>query len=172
MYPRLIDHETTKKLPDVVGMRKNVFWLDHQNMEESPDADRHQKSRSNDWEVDMTHAPVRHIVRQGVYNSSDIAVLTPYTGQLQKLRTKMRSDFEIVLSDRDEETLARDGFDEDTAATEEAQTNVGNRRKPLEKKKLSDLLRIATVDNFQGEESKIIIISLVRSNKENNMECI
>jgi len=166
MYPRLIDHETTKKLPDVVGMRKNVFWLDHQNMEESPDADRHQKSRSNDWEVDMTHALVRHIVRQGVYNSSDIAVLTPYTGQLQKLRTKMRSDFEIVLSDRDEETLARDGFDEDTAATEEAQTNAGNRRKPLEKKKLSDLLRIATVDNFQGEESKIIIISLVRSNKE------
>lgn len=166
IYPRLIDHETTKKLPDVVGMRKNVFWLDHQNMEESPDADRHQKSRSNDWEVDMTHALVRHVVRQGVYNSSDIAVLTPYTGQLQKLRTKMRSDFEIVLSDRDEETLARDGFDEDTAATEEAQTNAGNRRKPLEKKKLSDLLRIATVDNFQGEESKIIIISLVRSNKE------
>jgi hypothetical protein len=32
----------------------------------------------------------------------------------------MRSDFEIVLSDRDEETLARDRFDEDTAATEEA----------------------------------------------------
>ncbi|CZS92503.1 uncharacterized protein RAG0_03111 [Rhynchosporium agropyri] len=166
IYPRLIDHETTKKLPDVVGMRRNVFWLDHQNMEESPDADRHQKSRSNDWEVDMTYALVRHIVRQGVYNSSDIAVLTLYTGQLQKLRTKMRSDFVIVLSDRDEETLARDGFDEDTAATEEAQINAGNRRKPLEKKKLSDLLRIATVDNFQGEESKIIIISLVRSNKE------
>ncbi|KFZ23214.1 hypothetical protein V502_02305 [Pseudogymnoascus sp. VKM F-4520 (FW-2644)] len=151
IYPRLIDHETTKKLPDVVGMRKNVFWLDHQNMEESPDADRHQKSRSNDWEVDMTYALVRHIVRQGVYNSSDIAVLTPYTGQLQKLRTKMRGDFEIVLSDRDEETLARDGFNEDTAATEEAQTSSGNRRKPLEKKKLSELLRIATVDNFQGE---------------------
>lgn len=166
VYPRLIDHETTKNLPDVVGMRKNVFWLDHQNMEESPDTDRHQKSRSNDWEVDMTHALVRHIVRQGVYNSSDIAVLTPYTGQLQKLRTKMRNNFEIVLSDRDEETLARDGFNEDTTTTEEGQKSSENRRKPLEKKKLSELLRIATVDNFQGEESKIIIISLVRSNKE------
>jgi hypothetical protein len=98
IYPRLIDHETTKNLPDVVGMRKNVFWLDHENMEEVPDADRHQKSRSNDWEVDMTHALVRHIVRQGVYRSSDIAVLTLYIGHLQKLRTKMRSDFEIVLS--------------------------------------------------------------------------
>lgn len=78
----------------------------------------------------------------------------------------MKMDFEIVLSDRDEETLARYGFDEDAAAIEEPQTSAGIRRKPLEKKKLSDLLRIATVDNFQGEESKIIIISLVRSNKE------
>lgn len=166
IYPHLIDHETTKNLPNVVGMRKNVFWLDHENMEEVADADRHQKSRSNDWEVDMTHALVRHIVRQGVYRSSDIAVLTPYTGQLQKLRTKMRNDFEIILSDRDEETLARDGFNEETVATEEGQISTENRRKPLQRKKLSELLRIATVDNFQGEESKIIIISLVRSNKE------
>jgi superfamily I DNA and/or RNA helicase len=135
-------------------------------MKEVPNADRHQKSRSNNWEVDITHALVRYIVRQGVYNSSDIAVLTPYMGQLQKLRTKMQSDFEIVLSDWDEETLARDGFNEETTTTEEDQTSIGNRQKPLEKKKLSEFLRIATVDNFQGEESKIIIISLVRSNKE------
>ena len=85
IYPRLIDYGTIKNLPDVVGMRKNVFWLDYKNMEEGPDADLHQKSRSNDWEVDMTHALVRHMVRQGVYSSSDIAVLIPYTGQLQKL---------------------------------------------------------------------------------------
>ncbi|KFX96758.1 hypothetical protein O988_05185 [Pseudogymnoascus sp. VKM F-3808] len=165
-YPRLIDNETTKNLPDVVGMRKNVFWLDHKNMEEASDADRNQTSRSNDWEVDMTHALVRHIVRQGVYSSSDIAVLTPYTGQLQKLRTKMRRNFEIVLSDRDEETLATDGLNEEIAASEEYQTSTANRQKPLRKKRLSEFLRIATVDNFQGEESKIIIISLVRSNKE------
>jgi hypothetical protein len=46
----------------------------------------------------------------------------------------MRSDFEIVLSDRDEETLARDGFNEETAAAEEDQTSTGNRRKPLERR--------------------------------------
>lgn len=165
IYPRLVDHETTRNLPDVVGMRKNVFWLDHENLEEASNADRHQKSHSNDWEVDMTHALVRHIVRQGVYSSDDIAVLTPYTGQLQKLRAKMRNDFEIVLSDRDEERLARDGFNEEKTLLEDDQTILGNRRKPLEKKKLSELLRISTVDNFQGEESKIIIVSLVRSNK-------
>jgi hypothetical protein len=166
IYPSLVDHDITKTLPDVVGMRKNVFWLDHHNNEEGQQADMHQKSHSNVWEVEMTHALVRHIVRQGVYSSSEIAVLTPYTGQLQKLRTKMRSDFEIVLSELDQELLAKDGFDvEDPLSDKEQQINQSSsNRKPLQKKKLSELLRVATVDNFQGEEAKIILVSLVRSN--------
>jgi hypothetical protein len=165
VYPRLIDHETTKHLPAVVGMRRNVFWLDHESIE-GPSADRHQRSHSNIWEAEMTHALVRHIVRQGVYSSSDIAVLTLYTGQLQKLREKMRNDFEIVLSEGDQETLARDGFNEETTLPEGEQANSGSGRKPLEKKKLSEMLMVGTVDNFQGEEAQIIIVSLVRSNKE------
>ena len=168
LYPRLLDHESTKSLPDVVGMRKNVFWLDHDKFEESSRADHQQKSHSNLWEVDMTHALVRHIVRQGVYSSTDIAVLTPYTGQLQKLRAKMRNDFEIVLSERDEETLMKEGFHDEEPIPETdqkgSQPNAG--LKPLERRQMSELLRIATVDNFQGEEAKVVIVSLVRSNKE------
>lgn len=38
--------------------------------------------------------------------------------------------------------------------------------KSLKKKQLTEMLRLATVDNFQGEEAKIVIVSLVRSNKE------
>ena len=168
IYPRLIDHDTTKALPNVVGMRKNLYWLDHDNMEEGSHEDVHQKSHSNNWEVEMVHALVRHIVRQGEYSSTDIAVLTPYTGQLQKLRVKMRNDFEIVLSDRDQETLIKDGFDAADAVsdTDQPDSRVKLRSKPLQKKQMSDLLRVATVDNFQGEEAKVVIISLVRSNKE------
>jgi hypothetical protein len=166
LYPRLIDHASTKALPEVIGMRKNVFWLDHDNMEDGASEDVNQKSHSNLWEVEFVHALVRHIVRQGVYKSIDIAVLTPYTGQLQKLRAKMRSDFEIVLSERDEDLLAKEGFiDEGVVPESEHSVNqLASSRKPLERKKLSDLLRLSTADNFQGEEAKIIIISLVRSN--------
>jgi hypothetical protein len=94
-------------------------------------------------------------------------VLTPYTGQLQKLQAKMCSDFEIVLSERDEDLLAKEGFiDEEVVLESEYSVNqLASRRKPLQRKKLSDLLRLSTADNFQGEEAKIIIISLVRSNK-------
>lgn len=168
LYSRLLDHDSIKYLPDVVGMRKNVFWLDHDNLEEGTREDQQQRSQSNLWEVDMTHALVRHVLRQGIYSSTDIAVLTPYTGQLQKLRAKMRNDFEIVLSERDQETLMKEGFHTEEATSEAAQMsgqlNAG--MKPLERKKMSELLRIATVDNFQGEEAKVVILSLVRSNKE------
>jgi hypothetical protein len=92
----------------------------------------------------MTHALVRHIVRQGVYDSSDIAVLTPYTGQLQKLRKKMRGDFEIVLSERAQETLTRDRFSEESAHTTDDEKPHTVTPKALEKKKLSDMLRKGT----------------------------
>lgn len=164
IYSKLQDHTSTTKLPDVIGMRQNVFWLDHTKFEAESDTNAQiTKSKSNLWEVEMVHALVRHIIRQGIYKSDEIAVLTPYTGQLQKLRAAMRSDFEICLSDRDKEALENDGFAIDDGVTQ-AREASGHQGKPLEKKQLSELLRIATVDNFQGEEAKIIIVSLVRSN--------
>ncbi|CAN9481105.1 unnamed protein product [Alternaria alternata] len=172
IYDKLKDHASTIDLPDVVGLRHNVFWLDHTNLENEKDSDVHNtKSKSNLWEVKMVHALVRHVVRQGVYKSDDIAVLTPYTGQLQKLRAAMRSDFEICLSDRDKEALERDGFAVDSDSSPDVATpdHESHQGKPLEKKQLSELLRIATVDNFQGEEAKIIIVSLVRSNERQNV---
>ena len=166
LYPAIQDHSSTRNLADVVGMRKNLFWLDHDRLEDDACSEMHHKSHSNAWEAAMVHALVRHIVRQGVYSSSDIAVLTPYTGQLQKLRAAMRSDFEIVLSDRDQDALDRDGFEPTALSSDEDPTeSVSIQRKgALAKKKLSELLRVATVDNFQGEEAKVVIVSLVRSN--------
>ncbi|KAL2838452.1 hypothetical protein BJY01DRAFT_258037 [Aspergillus pseudoustus] len=161
IYEKLVDHDSVKNLPSVVGMGKNVFWLDHENLEDAVDQELRGASKSNAWEVGMTHALVRHIVRQGVYESKDIAVLTPYVGQLQKLRAALQNDFEIVLSDRDQETLVREGRN---VASSKDQGHAN-----MQKKSMSELLRIATVDNFQGEEAKVVIISLVRSNKDNQV---
>jgi hypothetical protein len=172
IYEKLLDHPSTIDLPNVVGLRQNVFWLDHTHLEDAGEMDvQHSRSKSNSWEVQMVHALVRHVVRQGTYKSSDIAVLTPYTGQLQKLRAAMRSDFEIVLSERDQEALENDGFKLEESQPGHAQVTATAEHggKPLERKQLSELLRVATVDNFQGEEAKVVIISLVRSNKKRNV---
>jgi len=160
VYPKLQDHECVKDLPSVVGMRDNLFWLDHSYPEDSKDDGTRVKSHSNPWEVAMAAALVRHLVRQGEYKSTDIALLTPYTGQLQKLRAALSNDFEVFLSDRDLETLEKDGFEK----PEEEETSAGRPRKAIEKKQLLQTIRLATVDNFQGEEAKVIIVSLVRSN--------
>lgn len=143
LYERLVDHDGVKNLPDVVGMRGNLFWYDHRNYEDTSPLERNQRSKSNTWEVSMTHALVKHIVRQGVYDSRDIAVLTPYASQLQKLRNAMRKDFEIVLGERDQEQLIKEGhMDEIPESTSIAKKapSAG-----LQKIAMSELLRIATV---------------------------
>lgn len=169
IYPNLRDHDSVVDLPSVVGMRHNLFWLDHNHPEESrDDGAARARSHSNEWEVGTATALVKHLVRQGAYSSSDIALLTPYTGQLRKLRAALSKDFEVTLSDRDLETLAREGgggISGDQEAAKEEDDGPGTTTKSLQKKNLIETLRLATVDNFQGEEAKIIIVSLVRSNQ-------
>ncbi len=168
VYPRLQDHDCVKDLPSVIGMRHNLFWLDHDNPEDAKDEGTRVKSHSNLWEVTMAAALIRHLVRQGEYKSTDIALLTPYTGQLQKLRAALSKDFEVFLSDRDLETLAKEGFEQATEG-EEKLSAVWGPRKAVVKTQLLKTIRLATVDNFQGEEAKVIVVSLVRSNNNHKV---
>jgi len=161
LYPKLQDHPSVSTYPEVDGMRKRLFWLDHNEKEDaSPSNPAQSFSKTNTWEVEMTAALVSHLVRQGIYRNEDIAVLTPYLGQLQKLKQRLRSSFAIVVGDRDFEDLEAKGLEDDNG--EETDATTGNVRKTT----LLNALRVATVDNFQGEEAKVIIISLVRSNDE------
>lgn len=161
LYPQLQDHESVFIYPQIDGVRKRLFWLDHDKKEDDSSTNLTQSfSKTNAWEVEMVAALVSHLVRQGVYGNEDIAVLTPYLGQLQKLKQRLRSSFTIVVGDRDMEELETKGLeDDDGGENPVAKVNV-------RKTTLLDALRIASVDNFQGEEAKVIIISLVRCNEE------
>lgn len=159
LYPDLKDHPSVSEYPEVDGMRDRLYWLDHQEKEDPRLAQAVSLSRTNTFEVDMIAALVSHLVRQGTYGSEDIAVITPYLGQLQKIKKRLANAFEIVVGDRDQEDLEAKGLEDDIETSTNGQVQV-------QKTTLLNALRIATVDNFQGEEAKVIVVSLVRSNDE------
>ncbi|EYE96762.1 P-loop containing nucleoside triphosphate hydrolase protein [Aspergillus ruber CBS 135680] len=158
LYHRLEDAPSVSQYPEVSGMRKRLFWLDHRHQEGSSSKDDALgTSHWNSYEVEMTLALVNHLVRQGTYKSGEIAVLTPYLGQLHFLRSKFRESFAITLGERDETDLENAGLNDEVPETQQR----------VVKTNLLQTLRVATIDNFQGEEAKVIVISLVRSNDQN-----
>lgn len=157
LYPRLKDAPSVLQYPEVSGMRKRLFWLDHRHQEtNSSKNDDSGTSHQNDYEVEMTIALVNHLVCQGTYKSGEIAVLTPYLGQLHLLRSRLQESFAITLGERDESDLENAGLNDEVPEIQQ-RVVTGN---------LLQTLRVATIDNFQGEEAKVIVISLVRSNDQ------
>ncbi|KAI8964905.1 hypothetical protein F5Y11DRAFT_58985 [Daldinia sp. FL1419] len=161
LYPNLEDGGPVTQYPEIHGMKKRLFWMHHESPEDQEvQLDPMTTSHTNTFEIEMTIALVQHLVRQGSYGSDDIAVITPYLGQLNRLRREMSRLFEISVGERDLEEL--DALDADQAAAENVALQP---HKPVTiKKTLLKSIRLATVDNFQGEEAKVVVISLVRSN--------
>ncbi|KJZ69945.1 hypothetical protein HIM_10668 [Hirsutella minnesotensis 3608] len=187
LYPNLLDSENVGQYPQVVGMKDRLFWLHHEHLEAAAanldplnkshvneyevematalhleaaaaNLDPLNKSHINEYEVEMATALVSHLVRQGEYSQGDIAVITPYLGQLHRLRQRMECMFEICVNDRDAEDL--ETLEAGNALAPAPQRSL------VQKSSLLKSIRVATVDNFQGEEAKVIIISLVRSNPQ------
>ena len=88
-------------------------------------------------------------------------MLTPYNGQLAALNERLSSTCSIWLSKKDKDIL------------DALNTLPQDDWNPIEEKEepeckitfeMSSMLRLATIDNFQGEEAKIVILSTVRSN--------
>ncbi|KAI9704227.1 MAG: hypothetical protein M1836_007088 [Candelina mexicana] len=160
LYPYLQDHDSTFKHPAVVGMANRMYWFDHSHSEDPLDSRSATfKSCSNAFEVEMVAGLVQYLIAGNAYDLQDVAILTPYNGQLAALTKRLRSTCSIWLSEKDRETLIDGGF----LSVEEAATGG---RVQID---LINMLRIATIDNFQGEEAKIIIMSTVRSNLDDRV---
>lgn len=154
-YPSLIDHPSTHEFQDVKGVDKNVLFLDHDNPEQGCDADSLEtKTKANAYEAHMCIEIVRYLLLQG-YKHEQIAVLTPYVGQVLKIIEVLKASMQEVnayVSELDQEVIQ-------TALSEGADASfVSEPHKPKS-------IRCSSIDNFQGEESDIVVMSLVRSNK-------
>ncbi|KAL8701662.1 MAG: hypothetical protein Q9224_000396, partial [Gallowayella concinna] len=155
VYPYLKDHPSTSHLP-IAGMVHRTFWLDHQEPEDTPNpSTASSKSCSNGFECAMVCELVRYLLNTNDFGSGEIAILVPYSQQLARLQEKLLGTrtCSIALSDKDKEDLIDMGL-----LDENEQSQFKSDVKVL------PMVRLATIDGFQGEEAKVIILSTVRSN--------
>jgi hypothetical protein len=171
IYPQLKDHAKVHEYPDVQGTSSNVFFFDH-NHPEDGEKDDESSSKVNEFEAHMVVGFARYLLLQG-YAPGEITILTPYLGQLKRLQTLLAKTTLVFIDDRDEEELDKLGSKKGretgdaeiwpAADIDDHQQNNDNDFSVVES--IGKRLRLATIDNFQGEESKIVLISLVRNNQ-------
>ncbi|OQR79981.1 NFX1-type zinc finger-containing protein 1-like [Tropilaelaps mercedesae] len=155
IYKDYISHYSVFDYPNTRGMGSNLFFMRHSHLELS---NRETHSKSNQFEAQFVARLALHLRQQG-YAPEEVTILATYRGQVGAIESAI-NDLNKV-----------NGF----SAMEDKQTTVwdeGRRITTTDRvKKSPDLpmtpfegVRITTVDNYQGEESRIIILSLVRSN--------
>ncbi|RKO99765.1 hypothetical protein CXG81DRAFT_20201 [Caulochytrium protostelioides] len=128
VYPFLQDGESVHDYPLVPGMLNRVFWQHHYFGEESDE-----ESFFNPFEVDMVTALVKYLTECGT-KAQNIAVITPYKYQMQRLKQAIYSALQVRPYDP-----------------------------------LAEVPTIVTVDEFQGCEADVVVVSMVRSNEKH--EC-
>ncbi|KJE90624.1 hypothetical protein CAOG_001908 [Capsaspora owczarzaki ATCC 30864] len=158
-YPTLKDHPTTHAYPALRGTSDCNRFISH-NFPEGEQAQMTSRSHFNEQEAAMVVDLVRYFAQQGYGDRADgtgIAVVTLYTGQLKRIREKLQAAklVRLKVDERDEELLAKEA--------DEANPNLDSPQVTARVESLRSFARIATIDNFQGEEADIVIISTVRN---------
>ncbi|KAF2095349.1 P-loop containing nucleoside triphosphate hydrolase protein [Rhizodiscina lignyota] len=153
-YPDLADAPGTANRPPLRGFQNRLVFVNHNQLEfeatqiaekRDPSA---KSSKQNVFEADMVLKCVKYLGQQG-YGTDDIVILTPYLGQLYLLRTTLSETNDPVLNDLDTFDLVQAGLLPAASAS-------GPKRR----------IKLSTIDNYQGEESDIVVVSLVRSNSK------
>ncbi|XP_030067298.1 NFX1-type zinc finger-containing protein 1 [Microcaecilia unicolor] len=119
IYEELANHPSVLDYEAIKGVSSNLFFVEHEFLEQ---AVQDGKSHQNQHEAQFVVELCKYFLCQG-YKSSQITILTTYTGQLFSLRKLMPA-------------------------------------------KIFSGVRVHVVDKYQGEENDIILLSLVRSNRE------
>jgi len=114
-YPELRDAPKTANRPNLLGVQDNIVFIHHENLEDENKqlADRHDmastSSKQNSFEIHMILKIVKYLAQQG-YGTDKLVILTPYLGQLSKLRDILKKDNDPVLNDLDSHELVRAGL--------------------------------------------------------------
>ncbi|CAI9736495.1 Hypothetical predicted protein [Octopus vulgaris] len=123
IYPELKNHHSVKLYDNIHGISKNIYFINHNQPENEV---RFGTSKHNPYEASFITGLCCYLRKQG-YESSQITILTTYSGQLFSIKKLIKTE------------------------------------------RLCDGVRVTIIDNYQGEENDIILLSLVRSNELNSV---
>jgi hypothetical protein len=170
IYPQLRDAPAVLRHPPVRGVRQPLFFIDHDHPEagEEEEAGAPSGSKQNANEARFVVALTKHLLHQG-YKPNQIAVLTPYVGQLKRLRLLLSAVTMVFVDESDEADLQKEADKDGSSSSDDDEADaaaapVAAAPAALGVSQLLNRVRLATVDNFQGEEAQVVIISLVRNN--------
>jgi len=114
-YPELVDAPKTQNRSHIRGVQDFIVFINHEHQEDEFNqlADRRDmastSSKQNSYEATMILKIVRYLGQQG-YGTNELVVLTPYLGQLQKLRESLKKENDPILNDLDSFELIRAGL--------------------------------------------------------------
>ncbi|KAL1622231.1 hypothetical protein SLS56_008850 [Neofusicoccum ribis] len=151
LYPGLQDAAHVQLYPTVPGLRERIFWFDHEESEAIEEVAGSNKSNKNDFEAAMIIGLVKHLLAQDGIQPHEIAVISMYAAQSCLLQQMLQQLFPVQALPGQGEVS-----DEEQSATRQRKARVPG------------AIVVDTVDSFQGEEARIVILSLVRSNPQNN----
>ncbi|RWS12828.1 NFX1-type zinc finger-containing protein 1-like protein [Dinothrombium tinctorium] len=136
IYTKFEDAENVKQHPLIEHLQQSLYFLNH-NRFESEEVEL--KSKSNEFEAHFVVQLARYLVLKRI-DESTITILTFYRAQKERI---------IQLMDK----------------WPICKYEIGEGNK-LTRFMVPLNVKVCTIDEFQGEESEIIIISFVRSNSE------
>ena len=116
-YPDLIDGASTQNRPSLRGVQDNVVFITHDHPEDGDDEldDQRDEARrytkQNKYEVEIVLKILWYLAKNG-YGTDKIVILTPYLGQLHRLREALQKEASTnpVLNDLDSYDLVRAGL--------------------------------------------------------------
>jgi superfamily I DNA and/or RNA helicase len=80
------DHASVMFYPNVNGLKKNIYFIDHNNLERVANDS---QSKSNLFEVDFIINLCLYLLKQN-YQQTQITILTMYLGQMSELNKLLR----------------------------------------------------------------------------------
>jgi len=185
-YDRIDDHDRVTRYPPVPGVAEKLFWSDHDQNEDNLNKAVN-LSKYNSHEAKFACRLAQHLVLNGV-DKGRITLLTPYLGQKGELKQLLPVDLqnswvlqmsgEVVVDDlipaggkgKAKGQGKCKGKGKGSGQGQGKGEGKGKGKgKGDPNRRLVPGVRVVTIDDYQGEENDVVILSLVRCNPQRKL---